>query len=187
MPIRGTTTTWDDIEARRQVPVVSEAFATRFWANDSPLDRGVSGFGLPMASAGAVVGDVRGGGADQPVWEALYLFFLPPAGSGSWGVPRFLNFVVRTDGTDPLGTAPLIRQTLNELDPAVPVADLRAMPEIIAASTGRASFIALLLGTASILSLSPTQRSRSVCRDHLCRGRPTAIDRYSSGSRSPAG
>ena len=152
IPVQGTTATWSDIEQGNVVGVVSAAFAERFWPGTDPLGRQVLAFG-PTATVAGVAGDVRGAGLDAPAWEALYLSFTPPPGSGPWSVPRFLHFAVRTDAGEPDAYAPAVRRTIAELDPGVAVTDLRTMEGIVAASTARVSFTTLLIGTASAFSL----------------------------------
>ncbi len=152
IPVRGRDVAWSDVTDRTMVPVVSEAFARRFWPGEDPLGRGASGFGAPMTPVVGVVGDVRGAGLSRPVWDAIYLSMLPGE-NGNWAVPRFMHFTVRTDGTEPLALVPGVRRTLQELDPRVPLSDIRTLRSVVAASTARDSFIALLLGVASALSL----------------------------------
>jgi predicted permease len=152
IPVRGRTAEWSDITSRNVVSVVSESLGQRFWAGDDPIGRGVSGFGAPMAPVAGVVGDVRGAGLDEPAWDALYVSMLPTE-NGNWSVPRFMHFTVRTEGTDPLVMVPAVRRTLQELDPRVPLSDIRTLQSIVAASTARDSFIAILLGVASLFSL----------------------------------
>ncbi|MEJ2204486.1 MAG: ABC transporter permease [Gemmatimonadota bacterium] len=174
IPVRGRTAEWSDIAERTMVPVVSEAFARRFWPGDDPLGRGVSGFGAPMAPTAGVVGDVRGAGLSRPVWDALYLSMLPGE-NGNWAVPRFMHFTVRTDGTDPLALVPAVRRSLQELDPRVPLSDLRTLESVVAASTARDSFIALLLGVASALSLLLSALGVYAVVTYLVQGRRAEI------------
>jgi putative ABC transport system permease protein len=153
IPVRGGGTTWSDIAEGVVTPVVSESFAARFWPGEDPLGQGVPGFGAPVNPVAAVVGDVRGGGLNEPVWDALHLSFLPADGSGSWAVPRFMHFAVRTDGVEPASIVADVQRVLQELDARVPLVDIRPMAEIVAATTARSSFTALLLGIASLLSV----------------------------------
>lgn len=152
IPIEGTPPSWDAPMDRRVEAFVAQATARRFWGDESALGRGVSSFGAPAAPVQAVVGDVRGAGLREPVWEATYLSIVPPT-NAFWGVPRFLRIAVKTDGTEPLAIVPAVRQALTELDPRVPMSDIRPMARVVADSNARDSFVALLLGLASAFSL----------------------------------
>lgn len=155
MAVRGTPPTWAAVDEQRLEVMVSERFAARFFGDDDPMGRGVSAFGTPHKPVQAVVGDVRGAGLREPAWQAVYMSIIPDD-SGQvryWPVPRFLHFAVRTDGTAPATLIAAVRETIAGVDPRVPMSDIRPMADVVAQSTARDSFIALLLGVASALSL----------------------------------
>ncbi len=154
IPVRGEALSWAALDDERMEVVVSGAAARRFWGDQEPIGLRVSSYGAPLAPVRGVVGDVRGGGLREPVWDAIYLSIVPPGGSRSyWGVPRFLHFVVRTDGTDPSVMEATVRHVITAIDPRVPVTAVRPMTEIVVASTADDSFITLVMAVASALSL----------------------------------
>ncbi len=154
IPVRGQGPTWDAVEDQRLEVFVAEATARRFWGEEDGMGRGVSSWGTPHIPVQAVVGDVRGAGPREPAWDAVYMSMVPPGGVVRyWNVPRFFTFVVRTDGTDPALVAPIARQVVAGVDARVPLSDVQPMSEVVATMMARDSFIALLLGVASALSL----------------------------------
>jgi len=153
VPVDGETVTWADLDQDRVVAVVGQSTADRFWTGEDALGRNLNSYGAGFVPVTGTAGDVRGAGLDEPVWDAVYLSMTPPGGEGNWAVPRFMHFTVRTDGTDPMTLVPIVRRIVAAVDPQVPLSDIRPMGDIISAATATDSFVASLLGIASVVSL----------------------------------
>jgi len=69
------------------------------------------------------------------------------------GLPRTMTMVVRARTDEPESLAPALRRVLAELDPQVPMTNLRPMREVVARSMARRSFTTLLLGVAASVAL----------------------------------
>ncbi len=141
----------DGAEGAQKVAVINQAMARRFW-QDSPIGRRINpGFNDPPIwfTVVGIVEDTKNAGVDKPAGPELYLL---QAQGVEFGVDNDMNFVVRTEG-NPGSVASSIRSAVSELDPSVPIYDLRTMNDVVADSMVRPRFLSLLLGTFSAISL----------------------------------
>ena len=153
VPLRGKAQEWSDGPGSPPVAVASEALARRLWPGQDPLGKAIGGNPSASYRVTAVAGDLRANGLEHPPIEALYL----PLAAGSrseLGQPlRDVTVVVRTGSERPERMAPEIRHAVADLDPGVPVAEVRPMQEILRSSTARISFSTLLLAVSSGVAL----------------------------------
>ena len=142
----------DRAESAQKVVVINQAMARRFWQT-SPIGRRVNpGFLNPplWCTVVGIVEDTKNIGIDKPAGPELY--FLQPQ-TASIGIDNQMNFVLRSGGGQ--GSLPAgIRRAVAELDPAVPVYDLRSMNDVVANALVRPRFLSVLLGTFSAIALS---------------------------------
>jgi ABC-type antimicrobial peptide transport system permease subunit len=61
--------------------------------------------------------------------------------------------MVRVKSGDPAAIAPLVRAAIRSLDPTAAIADVRPLPEVIAASLGQPRFYLSLLGAFALVAL----------------------------------
>jgi putative ABC transport system permease protein len=131
--------------------MVNQALAKRFWTG-SPIGRRVNpAFNNPKVwcTIVGVVEDTKNAGMDKPAGPELYLQAHQFA---QFGLGTNLSYVVRTS-TDPDSLAASIRGVVRELDPSLPVYNLRSMPEVVSRSMVQPRFLALLLATFSGIAL----------------------------------
>ncbi len=139
--------------------VVSQAFANRFWPGEDPLGKGVAPSGRsqgPFYRVVGVVGDVPAGALDgDPAIAIYYPIVHDPRTPGNWGgwFPIDMSLVVKTAVANPLSLVPAIREAARAVDPSLPVAHVASMENIVADSTARYRFTAVLLGVAAIAGL----------------------------------
>ena len=158
------------------VAVVNEALAKRFYPDQNPVGKRLRpsfGPNVPWFTIIGVVEDVKQGGLSQPAGTELYLFYDQ--------LPRTIGFApgqmnVVLHSTRPLeALATGIRQAVREMDPALPIVQLRTMEDVIGASVTRQRFLSLLLtifavvaltlaaiGTYGILSYMVMEREREI-------------------------
>ncbi|HEY2291180.1 MAG TPA: FtsX-like permease family protein, partial [Thermoanaerobaculia bacterium] len=153
IPLRGKAQEWSDNPGSSSAAVASEALARRLWPGQDPLSKAVGGDPSTSYRVTGVAGDLRANGLDHPPIEALYL----PLAGGSHtelGQPlRDVTVVVRTRSDRPERRTAEIRRAVADLDPGVPVAEVRPMAEILRDSTARISFSTLLLAVSSGVAL----------------------------------
>ncbi len=131
------------------VAIVSRTLARATWGDEDPLGRRLHvSIGLPGdsdAEVVGVVGDVAMSALDVDIRPAVYV----PQTQLAIGL---MSFVVRT-ASDPAALGPVLGAVVRELDPDVPVADVRTMREVVAATLGQSQAIAVLLAAFALAAL----------------------------------
>ena len=130
-----------------RVTVITESFAERFFPGESPLGRKIrlGWWGDEFVEVVGVVGDVKQRGADQGAELASYL---PLAQVGAPSV----TVAVRTD-EPPYLMAGAIRATVSDLDPGLPIYDVRSMEELLTTSLAQRTSLTSLLVGLSVIAL----------------------------------
>jgi predicted permease len=158
------------------VVMVNESLARRFFSDRPAVGRRLKpGFGpqIPWFTIVGVLKDVKQGGLGEKTGTELYLH--------ADQLPRIvnignanMNLVLRTAlPIDRL--APSISAAVRELDPSLPIVQLRTMDDVFSQSVARPRFLALLLaifaglalalaavGTYGVLSYSVTERRQEI-------------------------
>jgi predicted permease len=123
--LRGRSLTAHDNARAPQVAVVNESFARRYLQNENPIGKRFS-FDAANSSEIEIVGLVR---------DAKYMSQrddVPPTVYQSWSQSlnymRFATFEVRAEG-DPSALIPSIRQAVREVDPNLPVTNIKTQIE----------------------------------------------------------
>ena len=137
----------DDHNARLGSLIISESIKREYWPDESALGKRMTTAGAPARVVG-VVGDVHDTGLGVPAEQFVYKPMLDSIGGGV----RAMMMTVRTDG-DPDLLVPGIRAAVEELDPNLPITDLRSMEGILSDSVSRTSFTMTLLLLAAVIAL----------------------------------
>ncbi len=150
---RGRGFTAADREDSAPAVIISEKLAHLLWKDQDPvgrqLDADLPGV-APWATVVGVVGDITQSNLAEEPPPALYLpyrqvdsmFFLP-----------MMSFVVRTQ-SDPDSMAEVLRQSVTEADPNIPVYEVSTMEQVVWNSMAEPRFQTLLLGVFSALALA---------------------------------
>ncbi len=154
------------------VAVVNERLAKVFWPGQEPIGkrlRPAFSADPPWFTVVGVVADVKQGGLNKPVGTELYVLNAQVATAFDFHY-RSLNLLLRTQG-DPLLVAAAARAEVRKLDPALPVAGLAPMREVVASSISNPRLLALLvsifggvalllaaIGTYGVLTYSVEER-----------------------------
>jgi putative ABC transport system permease protein len=138
----------DGANANR-VAIINLTMARAFYGNQSPIGRRIrEDRDMPWHTIVGVAADVKNGGIDKPTGTELYF----PYSQINGGI-RTLYLVVKTSG-DPQRIVSAVRRQVAELDPSLPIAQVRLMEDVIAAANARPRFLTVLLTLFSFVALS---------------------------------
>ena len=146
---------FDDRDAQGGPPVViiNKSMAMTFWPNQNPIGRRVRPSGArdaPWVTVVGVVDDVKNAGLDRPAGTELYL---PYRQAEALGVSD-MYVLMRAQTGNPRSWAGAVREQLNELDPTLPLADVRMMDDVLERAQARPRFLTLLLTLFSVVALA---------------------------------
>ena len=154
--MRGRWFTPADTTASQPVAVINETMAKTYWKNPDDAVGGrirVGSMKNPWAVVIGMVADERHNGVTGIVKEK---FYVPHS---QWHVATGGNLirggflVVRTAG-DPMALAGAVRSEVRSLDPNIPVANIRPMTEVVAASLATPRLTGFLMGTFAAIALT---------------------------------
>lgn len=130
------------------VVVVNQALVDRDLEGVDPIGKR---FYLSDTSFGTIVGvvsNIRNFGPFTEPAPEMYLAYSP---TETWSS---FPLMIRVKRGDPAAIAPAVRAAIRAIDPTAAVADVRAMPEVIATSLGQPRFYLSLLGAFAVVALA---------------------------------
>lgn len=148
--LRGRGFTSADTETSAPVAIANQAFAREYYGGTDVMGKRVrwaSGGGEWITIVG-VVPDIRGMSLDSGEVPALYI---PYAQERNWW-RMWMDVLVRTAG-DPAAFAPILRQAAARVDRTIPIARIRPMRDVVAASTADRRFNLFLIGAFAALAM----------------------------------
>jgi predicted permease len=127
---------FNDGERHRDVAIISHGTAERLWPGRSALGRRLLHNDKPTEVVG-VTQDIRGTSLDH---DPVLMLYLP-----EWQRPRLsASLLVRT-AMDPLGVAAGVREAVRQVDPDVPVPEMKTMEEVMSDSVAQRRFQMMLV------------------------------------------
>jgi predicted permease len=140
-----------DAEGAAPSVVVNQTMAHLYYGNQSALGRRIRpGFDDPWRTIVGVVSDARNAGLDKPAGTEIYMPFQQLRALAD--DLRVENIVVLGSG-DPGALATPVAAAIRSLDPAIPVARIRTMEEILHGEQARPRFLSMVLALFSALAL----------------------------------
>jgi putative ABC transport system permease protein len=142
-----------DTLAATPVVIVNRTMANTFWPGQNAVGRRVKpgmGKDTPWFTVVGVVDDVKNAGLDRPAGTELYV---PYKQAAPLGVSD-MYVVMKSQSGNPGGLAGAVREQLNELDSALPLADVRLMDDVLERAQSRPRFLTLLLTLFSVTALA---------------------------------
>lgn len=140
-----------DVQDAPQAAIINKALATTFWPHQNPVGRHIKpGGGKDWCTVVGVVDDVKNAGLDRPAGTELYLPYRQPYGAGQTD----MYVVLQARGGDPRALASSVRQQMSEIDPSLPLADVRLMEDVLSRAQARPRFLTLLLSLFSAVALA---------------------------------
>jgi predicted permease len=134
--------TFDALPNAERVAVIDEKFAQRFWPGQSAVGKHLwNDPKQPMTIVG-VVGTVKQYGLDV---DGRIVVYRPSAG--------LLGYQVARTSGDPAAVAGAIVRAIHEVDPTIPVYDIRTMADRMSDSLARQRFATIMLGAFAVFAL----------------------------------
>ncbi|MFI5091888.1 MAG: ABC transporter permease [Candidatus Acidiferrum sp.] len=140
-----------DVQGAPDVVIINKTMALTFWPHQNPIGRRVRP-DKDWCTIIGVVDDVKNAGLDRPAGTELYLPYRQTAAVDA-GVSS-MYVVLRPRGGDPRPLAGAVREQLRELDPSLPLADVRLMEDVLSRAQARPRFLTLLLSLFSVVALA---------------------------------
>ena len=135
-------TDFDGMPNSEPVVMIDEKFAQRFWPNGDAIGRHLfRDPKKPMTIVG-IVGTVKQYGLDV---DGRIVAYFP--------APGLLGYQVARTSSDPASVAGAIVRAIHEVDPTIPVYDIRTMPDRMRDSLARQRFSTLMLGAFAVFAL----------------------------------
>lgn len=158
--VRGRNILPTDTAQSPAVILVNEAFAKRFYPNEDAVGKRVTIYGRgdktdPTQEIVGIVADMKQAGIDKPSGTEIYIPWRqyekigPPEEQTS---PNSLFAVVRTIG-EPTNLTASIHHVVAELDPSLPVSNLRSMDDLMWEAVARPRFLTFLLASFAGIAL----------------------------------
>lgn len=164
-----------DAEKSAPVVIVSAATARRYWPGENPIGKHLRPvFELPWRTVIGVAGDVRqydlANHSPEYIRGSMYMPY-SQAVTNERQLPAGMTLIVRT-GAGPTALAMRVRELAKDLNPNVPVSEIRSMESLVDDSTRQARSMAWLfiafagaalllaaIGTYGVVSYSTAQRT----------------------------
>src|SRR5262249_46995912 len=146
---RGRLFTEQEVRERRNVVIINEALAKKYFPNEDPLGKRLL---IPLrpplepTEIIGIVGDAKHTQLDQPAEPMSY-----------WPIAQepypFMTLTLRTRG-DATTVAAAVRNVVQTLDPQQPVGEVRTLDSLVGNSIARQRFNTLLLAVFAVVALS---------------------------------
>jgi predicted permease len=154
--VTGRDITWIDVFDDRPVTVISENLAREMWGEPAAaLGKRIKI--APVDSWREIVGvvsDVRDNGVHEPAPTIVYW---PTMMARFWGNERFasrsLTFILRSDRTGTDAFLSQVRQAVWSVNASLPLALVRTLQDVYAASLARTTFALVMLAIAGAMAL----------------------------------
>lgn len=146
--IEGRMFTASDLDGAPPVLLINQTLARTFYPGQSPIGKRIRpGFDGPWRTVVGVVADVRNAGLDRPAATELYF----PLHQTTFALGAT---VVARAADNPSGLVNTIRTAVRDIDPVLPVSNVRLMDDVIARAQARPRFLTLLIGLFSAVALA---------------------------------
>jgi putative ABC transport system permease protein len=157
--LRGRDIGTGDVEGAPRVIVVNKAFADKFFPGQDAIGKIVTTYPGPdpannkPAAIVGIVADIKNAGVDKPAGTEIFMPRAQYAGLADPPLAPLASYVaVRTTG-DPAALIPAVHRAVAEIDPALPLYDVRTMTDVMWESVARPRFLTFLLTSFAIIAL----------------------------------
>ncbi len=129
--------------------VINQTMARTFYGNESPIGRRIRrGGNDKWRTIVGIAADVKNAGVDKPTGTEVYVPYTQVDG----GI-RGMFLLVKTSA-DPRSIIGTVRSQILQIDPTLPIAQVRMMGDVIDAATTRPRFLTVLLSLFSFIAVA---------------------------------
>ncbi|HTG88426.1 MAG TPA: FtsX-like permease family protein, partial [Pyrinomonadaceae bacterium] len=131
------------------VALINKTFARRFFQGVDPIGKRIDLGSVQEHDWNQVVGvvdDVKYNGLAEDVQPAIYQ---PATQTASWG----MSLIVKTDLADPLSLTPAIREKVRQIDPELPIANIKTLDDRVDVAMGESRFRTTLITLFAVVAL----------------------------------
>jgi putative ABC transport system permease protein len=153
--VRGRGIRPDDTSESQLIALINEQMARRYWSGRDPIGgrfRIGSSTSRPWVTVVGIVKDVHHNGVAEAVKEKFYVPHTQWHKSVGFPI-RAMSLIVRAAG-NPASLAASVRDAIRQLDPNLPVADVRPMTDVVGAAISTPRFTSALLSMFALLALT---------------------------------
>jgi putative ABC transport system permease protein len=155
--LRGRGVERTDTRDSQLVGLINEEMARRYWSGRDPIGGRFRIGGRsdrPWVTVVGIVKDVRHNGVTDIVKEKFYIPHTQWHRSlGNANLIRGMTLVVRTQGS-PAALTSQVKDAIRQLDPSLPVADVRTMEDVVGGAMSTPRFTSVLLSIFAALALT---------------------------------
>jgi len=148
IPLRGRDFAEQDSKPESRVAVVNETFARKFFGTEDAIGRRFN-FGGPSGPFWTVIGVAADGKYESLGEDPKPAFFRPLLRDYNTSV----TLVARSSGGDPQSLIATLRREVQQLDPALPLYEVKTLEEHMAVPLFPARAAAIMLGSFGVLAL----------------------------------
>ena len=156
--VRGRWFTAADTFATMPVAVVNETMARTYWTDPAAVIGGRIRMGSaaarPWVTVVGIVADERHSSVTGIIREKFFVPHIQWPVATNGGDPIRSVFVVARTAGDPLSVAGAVRDEIRQMDASVPVANVRSMNDVVAASLATPRLTGFLLGAFAAIALA---------------------------------
>ena len=146
--LRGRTFELADTDEAREVIVVNQTMARRFWPDDDPIGKRINDFVEEGADGLTIIGVVADVRRYRPTQEVVSQYYRPSS-QLPWST---MTLVVRAGG-EPMNLASSLRRAVRDVDNDQPIYNVRTMSRILSESVALRRLTMLVLTAFSFLAL----------------------------------
>jgi putative ABC transport system permease protein len=154
--VAGRDFTWDDLEGRRPVVVISENLARELW-REAPLAIGKrirEGDASPWREIVGVVGDVYDEGVYREAPTIVYWpAFMETYNGQPFNIRRSVTFAMRTNRAGSESLLTQVREAISTVQKDIPVTRVRTLGDVYKSSMAATSFALVMLVIAAAMAL----------------------------------
>lgn len=137
----------DNVDGEEAI-IINQSLARHYFGDRSPLGASIRTFG-EYATVVGVVGDVRHNAVTA---QAKERFYRPQAQVAV--AQRSMTLVIQARSGDPAALAGPVRRVIADMDPRMPVSEVRTMDQVMSAAVAQPRFAMLLLAAFSAVALT---------------------------------